>query len=292
MPVNPYFNKRSVSSEQNLVQDLVDEAIQIHGIDMVYIPRTLVNEDELFGEDRLPKFENGKSIEMYIENFEGFEGEGEVMTQFGLEIKDNLDLTVSRRRFLETFASENYAYPREGDLVYFPSNSALFEIDFVEREYNFFSFGKTFAYQLKCSAFKYSGGDFDTGFDVIDGVTSAAMDKLFTITTSSGTGGEFIDGERANLYTDAAGSVTSATIDIIEWDASTDVATARVVDGTTVGATAMVGQSSGASYGIATIGLTAEYFVADVFEDNTELNVEANSFLDFTNTDPFSEGEL
>ena len=292
MAVNPYFNKRTVSSEQNLVQDLVDEAIQIHGIDMVYIPRTLVNEDELFGEDRLPKFENGKSIEMYIENFEGFEGEGEVMTQFGLEIKDNLELTVSRRRFLETFASENYTYPREGDLIYFPSNSALFEIDFVEREYNFFSFGKTFAYQLKCSAFKYSGGDFDTGFDVIDGVTSAAMDKLFTITTGSGTGGEFIDGERANLYTDAAGSVTSATIDIIEWDASTDVATARVVDGTTVGATAMVGQSSGASYGIATIGLTAEYFVPDVFEDNTELNVEANSFLDFTNTDPFSEGEL
>ena len=292
MAVNPYFNKRTVSSEQTLVQDLVDEAIQIHGIDMVYIPRTLVNEDELFGEDRLPKFENGKSIEMYIENFEGFEGEGEVMTQFGLEIKDNLDLTVARRRFLETFASENYPYPREGDLIYFPSNSALFEIDFVEREYNFFSFGKTFAYQLKCSAFKYSGGDFDSGFDVIDGVTSAAMDKLFTITTGSGTGGEFIDGERANLYTDAAGSVTSATIDIIEWDASTDVATARVVDGTTVGATAMVGQSSGASYGIATIGLTAEYFVPDVFEDNTELNVEANTFLDFTNTDPFSEGEL
>ena len=118
------------------------------------------------------------------------------------------------------------------------------------------------------------------------------MDKLFTITTTSGTGGEFIDGERANLYTDAAASVTSATVDIIEWDASSDVATARLLDGTTVGATSMLGQSSGASYGIETIGLTSEYFVKDGFEDNTELNFEANSFLDFTGTDPFSEGEL
>ena len=129
MPTNPYFNKTTVKSEQTLVQDLVDESIKIHGIDMVYLPRTLVNVDEIFGEDKLPKFEKGKFLEMYVEDFEGFEGEGETMTQFGLEIKDNLTLTVSRRRFLETFAAEDYPYPREGDLVFFPLNNSLFEID-------------------------------------------------------------------------------------------------------------------------------------------------------------------
>ena len=296
MPTNPYFNKTTVKSEQTLVQDLVDESIKIHGIDMVYLPRTLVNVDEIFGEDKLPKFEKGKFLEMYVEDFEGFEGEGETMTQFGLEIKDNLTLTVSRRRFLETFAAEDYPYPREGDLVFFPLNNSLFEIDFVEREYNFFSFGKTFAYQIKCSLVKYSGGDFESGFDQIDGVTSAAVDKLFTVSLTGGNAGagtgEFTDGERAHLYTNRAGSVTSATVDIIEWDTSVDIATVRLVDGTTVGATAMVGASSGASYGINTIGLTAEYFVKDAFEDNTELDREAKGFLDFTNTDPFSEGDF
>lgn len=91
--------------------------------------------------------------------------------------------------------------------------------------------------------------------------------------------GEFRDGERGHLYTNAAGSVTGATIDIIEWDTSTDTATIRLIDGTTVGATCMRGEASGASFGIHTIGLTQEYFAKDGLEDNTEIDFEAASFL-------------
>ena len=128
MATNQYFNKFKNTAEQRLVQDLVDEAIKIHGVNMVYIPRTLVNKDEVFGEDRLPKFENGRELEMYVDSYEGYEGEGELMTQFGLEVRDEITLTVSRKRFLETFADKNYPYPREGDLVFFPLSEGLFEI--------------------------------------------------------------------------------------------------------------------------------------------------------------------
>ena len=120
MATNQYFNKFNNTAEQTLVQDLVDETIKIHGVDMVYVPRTLVNVDEIFGEDRQPKFENGRELEMYIDSYDGFEGEGEVMTSVGLAIKDEMTLTVSKRRFLDVFSDKNYPYPREGDLIFFP----------------------------------------------------------------------------------------------------------------------------------------------------------------------------
>ena len=164
---------------------MVDESIKIHGIDCVYIPRTLVNEDEIFGEDSLPKFENGREIEMYVENYDGFEGEGEVMTQFGLDIKDEITLTLSNEDFSNVFADKKYAYPREGDLIYFPLSNGLFEVNFVEREKNFFSFGKTFTYQVKCSMFRLLGEDIDSGFDVIDGATSMRLINLVNIVMGS-----------------------------------------------------------------------------------------------------------
>ena len=137
MATNHYFNKFNSKAEQRLVQDLVDEAIKIHGVDMIYIPRSIINEDEIFGEDRQPKFENGRGIEMYVDNYEAYEGEGEQMTNIGLEIKDRMSVVMSRKRFLETFADKKYKYPREGDLIYFPLDEALFEINFIDREYNF-----------------------------------------------------------------------------------------------------------------------------------------------------------
>ncbi len=291
MATNRYFNKFKATNEQTLVQDLVDETIKIHGVDMVYIPRTLGNEDEIFGEDKKPTFSDGRELEMYVEDFEGFEGEGETMTQFGLQIKDNLTVTVSKRRFNETFADKNFDYPREGDLIFFPLSKGVFEINYVERENNFFNFGKIFSYQLKCSLFAYTGGDFDTGFDQIDGVTSSVMDQLFNITTTSGVG-EFTDGETAHLYTNAAGSVTSATISIIDWDTSTDQALVRLIDGVTASASVFVGESSGASYAINTIGVTNDFFVKDAFEDNTEIDFAAKGFLNFSDADPFSAGDI
>ena len=287
MPVNPYFNKFNNSSEQSLVDDIVTEVIKIHGMDVAYIPRAIVNKDDLFGEDRLAKFKDGFLIEAYLESYEGFEGEGEIMTQFGLHIKDQIELTISRSRFNNIFPE--YPYPREGDLIYLPLSDGLFEINFVEREKNFFHFGKIFSYNLKCSMFRYSGEDIETGFDAIDGATSDVNNRLVVVTTSSGSG-EFIEGERGHLYT--ALGATGATIDIINWDTSTDTANVMMIGGTFGNAASIIGVNSGATYTINTIGFTNDFFVQEEFEDNTNFMFEGNSILDFTDTDPFSEGDL
>ena len=197
MPVNPYFNKFNNSSEQSLVDSIVTEVIKIHGMDVAYIPRAVVNKDDLFGEDRLARFKDGFLIEAYLDSYEGFEGEGEVMTQFGLDIKDEIELTVSRSRFNSIFPEISLSERRRFNLSSHLSDG-LFEINFVEREKNFFHFGKIFSYTLKCSMFKYSGEDFTTGFDAIDGATSDVNNRLIVVTTSSGSG-EFIEGEEVTL---------------------------------------------------------------------------------------------
>ena len=131
MATNQYFNKFAARNEQTLVQDLVDEAIKIHGVDMVYIPRTVENTDDPLGDAKIVLFSDARDIEMYVENYEGFEGEGEIMGQFGLEIKDEMVVAVSGRRFKEVFSQKNYTSPREADLIFFPLNKSLFEINFV-----------------------------------------------------------------------------------------------------------------------------------------------------------------
>jgi len=289
MATNQYFNKFKNTAEQRLVQDLVDEAIKIHGVNMVYIPRTLVNKDEVFGEDRLPKFENGRELEMYVDSYEGYEGEGELMTQFGLEVRDEITLTVSRKRFLETFADKNYPYPREGDLVFFPLSEGLFEINFIEREQNFFNFGKIFSFQLKCSLFRYSGSEFDTGFDQIDGVTSETVDQLYVAELGSGSG-TYTEGEIAYLY-DTSGA-TGATMNVINYDSSLSQVDLQLVEGSVDNPRNLFGNSSSATYDVNSIGLTTDFFVKDVFNDNNTFGLESSTFMDFTDTDPFSEGDL
>jgi hypothetical protein len=289
MATNQYFNKFSNSAEQRLVQDLVDEAIKINGVDMVYIPRSVMNEDEIFGEDRLPKFESGRQLEMYIENYDGYEGGGEEFSSIGLEINDRMTVVLSRRRFLEVFADKNYSYPREGDLIYFPLNKDVFEINFVDREYNFFNFGKSMGYKIECSLFKFTGGDFDTGFDAVDGVTSAAMDQLFVAVLGTGTG-TFTEGELSYLYTSTG--TTGATMNTINWNATAKEATLQLVEGSINNADRLFGNSSGATYAVTSIGVTNEFFTKDPLQNNTDFGFGSSSFLDFTDTDPFSEGDL
>ena len=289
MATNQYFNKFSNSAEQRLVQDLVDEAIKIHGVDMVYIPRSIINEDEIFGEDRLPKFESGRQLEMYVESYDGYEGGGEQFSSIGLQIDDRMTVVVSRRRFLEVFADKNYQYPREGDLIYFPLNKDVFEINFVDREYNFFNFGKSMGYKIECSLFKFSGEDFDTGFDAVDGVTSAAMDQLFIAVLGTGSG-TFTEGEVSYLYTSTG--ATGATMNTINWNSTDKEATLQLVEGSVSDPRNLFGTSSGATYNVTSIGVTNEFFAKDPLQDNTDFGFGSSSFLDFTDSDPFSEGDL
>jgi len=171
MATNPFFNQKS-RIEQDLTEDITIETIRMMGQDMIYIPRTLVNLDELFGEDEISRFENTFNIEMYIESVQGFEGPGDLISQIGIDIKDRINLRVSRKRFEQEVTSgiPSITRPREGDLVYFPLSKTTFEINFVEHENPFYQLGKLYTYQLQCEVFTYSNEDFDTGFDAVDSI--------------------------------------------------------------------------------------------------------------------------
>ena len=188
MVTNLFFNNFNFTSEQRLVEDLIIEAIQIYGIECYYLPRTLVKEDNLFGEDILSKFDNAYALEMYIKNVEGFDGEGDFLSKFNIEIRDEITFTISQRRFSEEIhpsdttpvnEDQGIGRPAEGDLVYFPLNGKIFEVKFVEHEAVFYQLGSLQTYDLRCELFEYSSERIDTGIPQIDAIeTTLSVDAL------------------------------------------------------------------------------------------------------------------
>ena len=182
MPTNVYFDT-GTRPEQNLYEDLMIEQLKIYGQDVFYIPRTLVKEDELFGEDTLSKFGDAYIIEMYFDNIEGYEGEKEIMSKFGLQMNEDVTFTVSRRRFEQLVSHDSNLIvktrPNEGDLVYFPKVSKIFEITFVDKDDPFYQIHNLPAFKLKCKTFEYSGEDLNTGIKEIDAIeTDNSLDLL------------------------------------------------------------------------------------------------------------------
>ena len=193
MGTNIYFNT-GTQSEKNLYEDLMIEQLKIYGQDVFYIPRTLVKEDELFGEDTLSKFGDAYQIEMYFENVEGYEGEKEIMSKFGLQMNEDVTFVVSRRRFEQLVSTDSNLIiktrPNEGDLIYFDKVKKMFEISFVDHDDPFYQVHNIPAFKLKCKTFQYSGEDLDTGIAEIDAIESAnSLDMLqHQLTLEDGTG--------------------------------------------------------------------------------------------------------
>ena len=154
MALNPFFLQGS-QSEQRLVQDLINEQLTIYGVEVTYIPRKVVNKKTIFREVTASKFDDNFLLEAYVNTYEGYDGQGDIMTKFGVSLKDELTLTISKERF-EDFISPFMATdsditvstrPEEGDLVYFPLGQRLFEVKFVEHEKPFYQLGKNYVYQ-------------------------------------------------------------------------------------------------------------------------------------------------
>ena len=182
MSTNVFFS-RGTPNEQHLYEDLAIEAIQIYGHDVFYIPRTLVNKDELFGEDALSRFDDAYGIEMWMETQEGYEGEKELVSRFGLEIRDETTFVVSRRRWDNTVSNDANlivsSRPDEGDLVYMPTVKKLFEISFVDHDDPFYQVDNLPVYKLYCRTFEYSSEVLDTGIAAIDDIeTQRSTDFL------------------------------------------------------------------------------------------------------------------
>ena len=171
MATNLYFSQ-GVRSEQNLYEDIVIESLKIYGQDLYYLPRDIIAEDTILNEDVQSRFNSSYKVEMYVENVDGFDGEGDLFTKFGVEIRDAVTLVVSRKRWSQTvqrFDNEITGQrPREGDLIYVPFTKKLFEIMHVEHEQPFYQLSNLATYQLRCELFEYNDENLDTGIDAID----------------------------------------------------------------------------------------------------------------------------
>lgn len=169
MATNFYFDQYNNNQEQLLIEDLIIESIKIYGLEMYYIPRTIYNRDELYTEDDSSRYTSAHLIEMYIRNTMGFSGQGDILSKFGLQIRDQMTLTVARRAWLEEVGDQiGELRPKEGDLIYFPLNNKIFRINFVEHEAIFYQMGSLQTWDLQVELFEYSNEIFDTGIPYID----------------------------------------------------------------------------------------------------------------------------
>ena len=193
MPTNVYFDT-GTTSEQRLYEDLIIEQLKMYGQDVYYLPRKLANKDTIFGEDPASSFDDSYIIEMYVNNTDGFMGEQEIIKKFGLELRDDIKFTVSKLRW-ETLISnnsdlQNTTRPNEGDLVYFPTTKAFFEILFVEHEQPFYQQSALPVYQISCTKWEYASERLDTGITTIDATEDAlstdTMNFQFTLENEVG----------------------------------------------------------------------------------------------------------
>jgi hypothetical protein len=285
MPTNVFFN-HAVNSEQHLYEDIVVESLRMYGHEVYYLPREIVEEDAILGEDVQSKFGDSYAVEMYLENTDGFEGDGDLMSKFGVQVRDQATFVLSLRtweRFISLDSNLTTSLrPNEGDLIYFPMSGSLFEIKFVEHENPFYQVGKLFVFKMQCELFEYSGEDFDTG-TVVDLVET---EQAYTIEmVVSNTSGEFTIQEVIN-YSGAS------TGEVIGWTpgASDEIRKLTIKDVTrtlAVGDT-LVGASSGKTVVIESI-TDVLTFANDGDAQNKDFEDKADGYLDFSETNPFGE---
>jgi len=173
--LNPFFLQGS-KTEQSLVQDLINEQLRMYGVEIYYVPRQYVTKKTVIKEVIQSKFEHAYPLEAYVNTYEGYEGQGTILSKFGVQPLNDLTLTISKERY-ETYITplirnlpniELPTRPKEGDLVYFPLGDRLFEIKFVEHEQPFYQLQKTYVYELKCELFRYEDEIVDTSIEELD----------------------------------------------------------------------------------------------------------------------------
>ena len=321
MATNHYFNNFGAdTADQKLIENIIIESIQTYGIDVYYMPRTQVNTDSIFGEDRISKFEDARTIEMYIKSVDGFEGDGTFVSNFGLEVRDQITFTVSRRRFQELrFEGDNRdKEPTEGDLVYFPLTESLFQIMHVQGYNTFYQTGALQTFDLVCELFEYADEAIDTGIDELDKIE---REQSYSIKFTLGTGaGTFTVGEQ--VYQGSTGYANSAIKgEVFDWNSSTSLLTVGNIIGTfdednqmyeypfsialeddttllledettNTPNSSTEGKlffESGASYATTSVGDDKE-ISTDAYANNVGIETVADSILDFTEGNPFSEG--
>lgn len=207
MATNFYFNNFQSSQEQLLLENLIIEAIKIYGEDMFYIPRKINNFDALYTEDDNSSYEQAFSLEFYIKSVDGFSGDGNFMSKFGLEIRDQIVFSVAQRVFSEEVGGyTTLVRPREGDLIYFPLNKKCFQIKYVNKQEMFYQLGALQTWEMTCELFEYSNETFNTGIPEIDAIQNKFSTDILDYAMKDQEGnflttenGEYIVSEAYNL---------------------------------------------------------------------------------------------
>ena len=284
MSTNAYFADvhTATDADQALFDDLIVESIKVHGRDFYYLPRTLTNFDSFFGEDSISAFNSAVTLEFYMENVQGWEGDGKFLSKFGLEIRDEATLTVARSRFREEVTSlfPDITVPREGDVIVFPSTvdkrMRAFEISYVNGESVFYQLGELYIWKLTVRNFEYNGESFNTGVDSIDDYETES--SIATIIDLGSGAGVYEVGETA--YQPGWSGM------VINHDVSTNMLTVTQVNGVFDPTEDITGDTSGAIWNVdKVVTKTAQAG----HSDNQYIDEAEDDLISFSKDNPFSE---
>ena len=289
MATNHYFSQK-VKSEQNLYEDIIIESLKIYGQDVYYLPRDLVAEDKILGEDIQSRFNSAYKVEMYIENTEGFDGEGDLFTKFGVEIRDQATFIVARKRWSQTVARYDNEIqtirPMEGDVIYLPLSNSMFQIMAVEHEQPFYQLSNLPTYKMRCELFEYSGEDLDTGVDVID-VVERDYAYEYQLTLDSASRG-WVIGETVNQTLSSGVIISGEVSKFSDSDNILHLIHVGADDGnyhTFVTGRLVVGTTDQDSAAAFIDPIYSRSFVTAVNEVNQLAKNEKNDYFDTTQTD-------
>ena len=291
MATNPYF-KQGVRSEQTVYEDIIIEALKMYGQDVYYLPREIVNKDKIFLDDVPSRFVSSYKIEMYIENTEAFDGEGDLFTKFGIELRDQANFIVSRKRWKrlvgDRLDAQNFR-PREGDLIYLTLSNSMFEIRRVETETPFYQLSNLPTFRMQCELFEYSDEDFDTGIDEIQLIEEESAFQ-YSLTMDSA-GGGFVVGE--TVYQEFTGyDMKGEVTDWSDSDLILQVAHAGATDGkyhTFTTTTQLFGETRNNIRTVATPSLVKELQEIQKDAQNQIFDDFESDFLDFSESNPFGD---
>ena len=276
------FRAIGSAQEQKTIENLIVETIEIYGQDIYYVPRTIVNKDTVFGEDSDTKFESAKAIRAYVNNVEGWEGQGELLSKFGVRIEDKTTFIFSRDKFKEHVDDSTVlnveGRPNEGDLIWFPTTKHLFQIMFVEAEKPFYQLGKGYVWECQCELFEYSDEEIDTGITDLDNIETAFANAI-TVGLVAGGSGTFAAGETVT------GGTSNVTAEVKSFDAATRTLIVINRSGTFSVPETITGGTSSASWTTATYNPIQN--TNSEFDQNNDFETADNDIIDFTETNPF-----
>jgi hypothetical protein len=284
MPTNQFFKNFNSLPQQELLNDLSREVIQINGIDVLYLERIAGNKDDILNEDASSRFTKSREVEMYINTPEGFQGAGDVVSKFGLDVQDELVLIVNKQRFTDEVFN---AAPREGDLIYFPLGKGLYEIKFVEHEKPFYTLGKNTVYEITCELFRYS----NEIFDIPKIEQGAIFDKIerensTTIELKMSGDAPYVLSEL--VFQGPSPAAPTATAKVSSQNGTT--LNLYRISGTFVAGENVTGNDSNNILNV--ISVDDQVSSSTEYDDNKIFETDGDNILDFSEVDPWSEGDL